>query len=68
MVRRPGTPEDSQVIIRTLACVLDKLVEVNQKVRFTTQCHASSCVTRHHVYGGFTHVLMLLVVCAWLAA
>lgn len=34
MVRRPGTPEDSQVIIRTLACVLDKLVEVNQKVSF----------------------------------
>jgi hypothetical protein len=32
MERSPGSPEDSKVIIRTLACVLQKLVDVNRKV------------------------------------
>jgi hypothetical protein len=32
MERRPGTPEDSRDLVRTLACVLQKLVDVNRKV------------------------------------
>lgn len=46
MERRPGTPEDSRDLVRTLACVLQKLVDVNRKLdspgaQVITKFHAS---------------------------